>query len=76
MVSLAVVVDAGTPVLVPVIVSVTVVRCAPLAAVIVNLEVVPVVVAGLNAPVTPDGSPLTESATAPAKPPVRVIVTV
>jgi hypothetical protein len=75
-VRVTVVVFVGAPALVPVIVSVRVARCALPAAVIVSAELVPVTDEGLNVPVTPDGSPLTESATAPEKPAVRVMVTV
>ena len=70
------VVAVGAPALVPVIVSVKVPRCALPAAMSVSVELVPVTVDGLNVPVTLDGSPLTESATAPEKPADRVMVTV
>src|SRR4029079_3161065 len=73
-VRLTVAFDAGCPALLPVIVSGWVTRWALPAALIVSVDVVPVTDAGLNAAVTPDGSPLTDSATAPAKPPLTVIV--
>ena len=73
-VRVTVVVAVGAPALAPVIVKVTVVRCALSAALIVSVEPVPVTVDGLNVPVTPEGSPLTESVTAPEKSAVRAIV--
>ena len=66
----------ATPVPVPVIVNVLVPRVALLATVIDSVELVPVTDAGLNDPVTPVPWPLSDSATAPVNPPVRVIVTV
>jgi hypothetical protein len=42
----------------------------------VNTVLVPVVLVGLKLAVTPDGSVLVVNATEPAKPPVRVMVTV
>jgi hypothetical protein len=65
----------ATPVPVPVIVSVRVPRVAVFATVTVNVELVPVTDAGLNDPVTPVPWPLSDNATAPVNPPVRVIVT-
>ena len=76
MVSDAVLVAFGTPTLVPVIVIGAVVRDAFPDALILRVELVPVTDAGLKLPVTPDWSPVTVSATAPVKPPLRVIVTV
>ena len=76
MVSDTVVLAEATPVPVPVIVSVLVLRVAVLATVTVSVEVVPVTDAELNDPVTPVPCPLSDSATAPVNPPVRVIVTV
>lgn len=76
MVSDTVVLAEATPVPVPVIVSVLVLRVALLATVIVSVELVPVTDAGLNDPVTPVPWPLSDRATAPVNPPLRVIVTV
>lgn len=76
MVSDTVVFAVGASVLVPVIVSVDVPRWALPAALIVSVELVPVIVERLNVPETPGGSPLTERDTAPEKPAVRVMVTV
>ena len=66
----------ATPAPVPVIVSVLAPRVVPFATVTVSVELVPVTDAGLNVAVTPDPWPVTESATAPENPPLRVIVTV
>jgi hypothetical protein len=41
-----------------------------------KVELVPVVLAGLNVAVAPLGNPLTLNVTDPVKPPVRVMVTV
>ena len=61
---------------VPVTVTVAGPRAAVAAAVKVTTVLLPVVEAGTNAAVTPAGSPVAVKATAPAKPPVRVMVTV
>jgi hypothetical protein len=62
--------------LVPVMVSGKVPVGVVVAVVTDSVDVLAVVEAGLNDPAAPAGRPLTENATDPAKPPVRVTVTV
>lgn len=73
-VRLTVVVAAGKPGLVPVIVNVRVPRCALFAASIVNVELVPLTDTGLKVAVTPGPMPVTDRVTTPVKSPVRVTV--
>ena len=70
------VVTLANPVAAPVMVAVNGPVAAPLVAVKVTVDEVPVADAGLNVADTPEGSGPIVSATAPVKPPVRVIVTV
>ena len=72
----AIVVVRVSPPPVPVTVTVAGPRAAVAAAVKVTTVLLPVVETGTNAAVTPAGSPVAAKATAPAKPPVRVMVTV
>jgi hypothetical protein len=76
MVSDTVAFAVGAPALVPVIVSVNVLRWALPGALIVSVELVPVTVEGLNVPTTARGSPLSDRDTAPERPAVRVTVSV
>jgi len=69
-----VVVAAGKPAVVPVIVNVNVPGCALFAAVSVSVELVPVTVDGLKLAVTPLPNPLIDSATGPVKLPLRATV--
>ena len=70
-----VVVAAGKPAVVPVIVNVNVPGCALFEAVSVSVELVPVVtVDGLKFAVTPLPNPLIDSATGPVKLPLRATV--
>src|SRR4051812_15285589 len=71
-----VVVLSAWPVAVPLTVTVAVPVVAFAAAARVSADELPVALCGSNAAVTPAGRPVAVSATAPSKPPVRVMLTV